>query len=262
MTIDEEMQSYQNKIAPYKEKFFWGRIYDVLQTYDEDFGFFVVHRNPDQINEVFWAVDSLDDLHRGLDLIKQDFSDFLFRHAKEFHHLMLDNENIRSWGYQYESTHIGFRMDLYDLGEFCENLPVESLTMQDIDEVMALDYAIFSEFNASKEEFIEWIQSENDEVFIIKDRKQVIGFIIIIDINGRQCYIRNLGIAENYRSQKLGYQLLMYALRQAKQKGSKKCFLWVGMDNKRAISLYEGIGFVQDLNEAESVFVHKATDNR
>lgn len=248
------MENFKNKIAPYKEKFFFGKVYEVIRIYDEDFGFFVVHKNPDNINEVFWAVNDLEDLKRGLELAKQDFSGFIFRYGKEFNQLMQDKEKIKPWGYRLSDIHVGFRLDLGKIAKIKPNINIELLTLAGIDEVMRLDYSMFDNFNASREELVEMVNSKSDQVFFAKEEGHAIGFIIINDIHDKQCFIRNLGVCETCRGKGIGYQLLMFALNQAKAKGSKSCFLWVGYNNKVAINLYKKAGFVQDFQEGEAVF--------
>ena len=86
------MENHFDKISSFKEKFFWGHIYEVLKVYDFSFGYFLVHKTPDNLNEVFWATNSLEDLNKGLNIIKQDFPNFTFRHGKNYSSLLVETK--------------------------------------------------------------------------------------------------------------------------------------------------------------------------
>src|SRR5690606_29042820 len=131
-----------------------------------------------------------------------------------------------------KDTHIGFRLDLAKFHDSNVTIQVENLSFDTLDDVMKLDYALFDSFNASKEEIVQMIDSKNELCLITKVHHEVIGFIMMSDLQDEQCFIRNLGIAKSHSGKGYGYQLLIYALNKAKQLGSKQCFLWVGSDNE------------------------------
>jgi ribosomal-protein-alanine N-acetyltransferase len=58
--------------------------------------------------------------------------------------------------------------------------------------------------------------------------------------------IERIAVLEEYRGQGLGHQILGFALEKLKATGATRFFLEVRADNKAAIRLYEGCGFVSN----------------
>ena len=94
-------------------------------------------------------------------------------------------------------------------------------------------------------------------ILTIKNSDKLIGFIILEDVLDKHCFLRNIGIDKTFHGKGLGFALLNKALLMVKEKGCTKCFLWVDEGNIKAINLYKKVGFIQDLNEAEVVFIGK-----
>lgn len=259
--VKMEIESIKKRAMSFKENFFYGEFGEVIKYYETEDGIFVVGEN-DGTKEIFWAVNQLEDLRNGLEMIKKDFNHFIFRFGKHYDVLIQEIDLISSWGYRNKNIHIGYRLDFnnFKYGNNKE-LDFETLKLNEIDELMNLDKEIFDLFNASKSEFTECVEDENHLILTIKDKGKIIGFIIIMDVKTDQCFIRNIGIAKEYQGMKLGQELLKKALSIAKNEGSQKCFLWVGRENHSAIHIYEKVGFVLDKNEAESVFVYDNKEN-
>lgn len=69
---------------------------------------------------------------------------------------------------------------------------------------------------------------------------QVVG---ILDLNMRDKYINNIGVAPKQRGKGYGRQIMLFGLRTLMKEGGKHAGLRVHKDNKAAISLYESLGF-------------------
>ncbi|QVK16828.1 GNAT family N-acetyltransferase [Mycoplasmatota bacterium] len=257
-----EINSIRKRAMEFKEQFFFGDLGEIVKYYETDDGIFVVGEDNGN-KEVFWAVNEIEDLRKGLDVIKKDYNHFLFRYGKNYDELLKEIDRITSWGYYYKNMHVGYLLDFNHFKNDVNNdFETYCLKSNEIDELMVLDKEIFDLFNASITEFNEWVEDNNHLILTIKDKGKLIGFIIIHDIKTNQCFIRNIGIAKEYQGMKLGQQLLKKALLQAKNEGCKKCFLWVSRENHSAIHLYEKVGFVIDKNEAEAVFKSDDSENK
>jgi putative acetyltransferase len=63
--------------------------------------------------------------------------------------------------------------------------------------------------------------------------------------DGRRGFIHHLAVAENYRRQDLGREMVERALVQLRLEGIEKCHLFVFDENHGAISFWKQVGFTQ-----------------
>lgn len=91
------------------------------------------------------------------------------------------------------------------------------------------------------------ILNDNNVVFIIKKHNILIGYIFItIDKDYNEGDIEFIGIDEMYRHKGYGRDLMNMALNYFKRHRILELQLWVNSDNKRAINLYNSVGFKLD----------------
>lgn len=65
----------------------------------------------------------------------------------------------------------------------------------------------------------------------------------ILDLNVRKGVVANIGVAPNHRGKSYGRQIMLFGLRKLMEEGRERASLRVHVDNGRAISLYESLGF-------------------
>ena len=75
--------------------------------------------------------------------------------------------------------------------------------------------------------------------------KDMIGTVALKRLNDEHCELKSLYLFEQYHKKGLGYQLLKTAILKAQQDGYKKMYLDTLSSSKKAICLYEKMGFVK-----------------
>jgi len=86
---------------------------------------------------------------------------------------------------------------------------------------------------------------DNDLITVAEVGDQVVGHGRMFTMPGTSAHVADLGMAiiARYRNQGIGSQMLAYLLDWARRKGLHKVTLGVFANNKRAIHIYEKIGF-------------------
>ncbi len=91
------------------------------------------------------------------------------------------------------------------------------------------------------------------------DDKEIIGTVALKRLNNECCELKSLYLLEQYHKKGLGYQLLKIAVFKAQQSGYKRMYLDTLSSSKKAISLYEKMGFVRteryNSNYAADIFM-------
>lgn len=240
----------------YPLNFFYGDIKEMEKKYEFPGGLFVLGENGEE-RELFWGVDTMDNLKGGLKRIREENDDFIFRYAGKLDDVIKNTKVISDWGYHIKSTYVGYFLEVESKDFYTEDMQsIEKLEEKDLREFLRLERSIFDFLNVSKEELNEWIQNEDYMVLGYKIGGQIKGFAII-KIYGDEkewCFLRNLGVAEEERGKGIGETLMRSGLKLAKDRGIKKSMLWVDINNKGARRLYEKIGYKLDENESETVF--------
>ena len=93
---------------------------------------------------------------------------------------------------------------------------------------------------------------------VAMDNKKVIGWCDIVGSNRHACKhlgTLGIGIIKAYRGQGIGYQLINKALVLAKDKGLTRIELTVREDNKRAMELYQKLGFACEGKHINSLLI-------
>lgn len=91
------------------------------------------------------------------------------------------------------------------------------------------------------------------------DNNNIIGTAALKKLNNEHCELKSLYLLEQYHKKGLGYRLLKTALLKAQQVGYKKIYLDTLSSSKKAISLYEKMGFIQieryNTNDKADIFM-------
>lgn len=87
------------------------------------------------------------------------------------------------------------------------------------------------------------------------DDKIAVGFIIgfISQSNNLECYIHQLCVDSAYRNRKIAYNLIKTFIENIRNKGCKKVHMIAKPTNKRAISFYKKLGFVESVNGSNAI---------
>ena len=124
-----------------------------------------------------------------------------------------------------------------------EGWSVEPLEVSDLDEVLAVERASFS--NPWSRQMFLW-EMENAGVsyaYVLRTPTwRVAGFCtawLVLD----ELHINNLAVRPECRGQGAGRKLLNFVLREAAALGASKATLEVRRSNAAALKLYEGLGF-------------------
>lgn len=116
------------------------------------------------------------------------------------------------------------------------------MTVDDIEDIMAIERASFSLPWTYEAYYNELIMNEYAMYIVLEHNEQIIGFCgswVIID----EAHITNIAIDPNYRGKKLGEALLRQVMIIAMQKGAKTMTLEVRVSNIVAQNLYRKLGF-------------------
>lgn len=187
--------------------------------------------------------------------IREKYKDF---DVKVYHCCFLDNiENI-----QYYSSKEGFSNDegmyiikkeLVDEDTFLvrdiEGVHFSSLQFEDEEEIMELVEKQNKVFTSGYS--VEDLKSlkNNTEWFSIaaKHKGEIVGNIVIVikedEVEGKYGWVDDLFVSKEWRKYGIGRNLILKALNELIALGIKESRLEVWSDNKRALSVYESIGY-------------------
>lgn len=237
-----------------KYNFFKGRVEEIINTYESDYGTFLLGKNTNDI-ELLWGVDDLEDLHNFLDKITDEEPElnFVFRYSGELDDVIKKKDIIEEWGYSSKNLYVGYYYhDINDLQ--IEDDDILFAVRSDLDEILGLEREIFDSLNISKTELEDLIK--NDIVLVYKKKNKIKGFVMI-EIYGekdKNCFIRNLGVEKSERGKGIGKKLLLKGLQEAKRRNVVNSMLWVDRENKIARNLYEKVGYNLNKKESEVIF--------
>jgi len=134
----------------------------------------------------------------------------------------------------YEDTGNILRMTIHDL-------VIEDMKETDLEEVMAIEKASFSE-PWNKGMFLQELESPFSYAWVVRDKGHVVGYIcfwLIFD----EAHILNLAVHPRYRNQGIGSLLLAKAINFWERIGIRGAFLEVRVSNVPAQKLYTKFGF-------------------
>ena len=119
-----------------------------------------------------------------------------------------------------------------------------AVTPELIDTLMEIDLQTFSESTFS--EYAAAAMLRNGHVYLLSFGDQVIGTCVTMRCWDRpnEAMILSMGIKPGWRGQGLGQHFIRGVLQKLRQRGLRSACLYVSTDNRRAIKVYEDVGFV------------------
>jgi ribosomal-protein-alanine N-acetyltransferase len=118
---------------------------------------------------------------------------------------------------------------------------IREMTESDLDQICRIEQASFSE-PWNREDFFDSMKNINNRYLVADIEGEIAGYCGYWGIAGEGC-IYNIAVKEEYRGQRIGYQLLSELIRQGYQMGITAFTLEVRQSNTAALSLYERLGF-------------------
>ncbi len=119
--------------------------------------------------------------------------------------------------------------------------PVEEF---DLDGLLALEEASFSEDRLSRRRFQHWIKASNRVFLVAEKNRQVLAYgLVLLHRGTRLARLYSIAVSQLARGQGIGTQLLLALEQAASDKGRLAMRLEVAKDNENAIRLYEGLGY-------------------
>ena len=79
-------------------------------------------------------------------------------------------------------------------------------------------------------------------VYIIKECNKILS-VVSAEVRGRRCIIAHVASHASVRGKGYAYRTLLCAMNSARERGALLCTLWVDVENKSAVKLYEKSGF-------------------
>lgn len=121
------------------------------------------------------------------------------------------------------------------------NVIIEELSLKDVDKIKKLETE--QQINIiSKDNILTDLQTNKTKYFILKSNEDIIGYIAF-DMVLENMDIHSIVIDKDYQKQGHGTYLLKYVFEYAKKNKVSNIFLEVRKSNKKAINLYEKLGF-------------------
>lgn len=169
--------------------------------------------------------------------------------------------NLESNGYEIVSEWMDYWLDNLN------TIPVQSsdITIRDINED---EYTLASSITKDCKgmsrgyngESVEWLKEWNDDeyssIFVAEKDHRIVG-VCAVNLygfdspKGTVLWLREVAVKPTYHSQKIGLDLMLYALSWGIQNGAKRSFLACDRENTQAIRLYENLGYVKKTNRGQ-----------
>lgn len=217
----------------------------------------------DEKAKVDWATNSresfFDGLKETMNLISQD------RTVKK-----VDIEFIPEQ-YISEMEDLGFIIISEWVDFWNDNLTTICLEQSDsliIRRIKENEYQIASEITRSCKDYSrgfkgeslewtkEWNESENSCIFIAEMNNEVIG-ICCVSLYGFESekgvilWLREVAVNPNYHSKKIGLNLIVHGINWGKRNGAVRSFLACDAENRKAIKLYQGLGYERETKRGQ-----------
>lgn len=120
---------------------------------------------------------------------------------------------------------------------------VDSVTPELVDGLIEIDLQTFSESTFS--EYAAAAMLRNGRVFLLRASGVLIGSVVTMRCWDRpnEVMVLSMGIKPGWRGQGLGQRFIEGVLDRLRQRGIRSVCLYVSTDNRRAIKVYEDVGF-------------------
>lgn len=122
---------------------------------------------------------------------------------------------------------------------------LRAATLDDLDAIMALETATFTDDAWSAESMRSELAGEHGHYLVaVDDADAVVGYAgLLAPRGGDDADIQTIAVAPHVRRRGLGRALLSALLAEAAERGASRVFLEVRADNPDAQALYESFGF-------------------
>lgn len=124
------------------------------------------------------------------------------------------------------------------------NLNIRRMTLDDLDQVVAIDRASFSLPWPERSFRFELTDNPASRCWVVEMEGRVIAALVlwlIVD----EAHIATIATHPEHRRQGIGEALMVYALKSASQEGAQSAFLEVRAGNAAAQAMYKKFGFVE-----------------
>lgn len=120
---------------------------------------------------------------------------------------------------------------------------VVDVTAEHVQMMIEIDLQTFAESTFSPYTAAAFLKA--GQVFLLRADDQVIGTCVCLRSWERtnEAIILSMGLRPGWRGQGLGQYFVQQVLDRLRNRGFRSCCLLVGRDNRRAIKLYEDVGF-------------------
>ncbi len=123
-----------------------------------------------------------------------------------------------------------------------EPVAVAPMTLDDLDEVMAIERASFQTPWSRGAFRYELTQNRVARCTVGRTSRQLVGYLCLWEI-GHEIHITNLAVHPSFRRRGIARALLGAMLEEARRTGVELAFLEVRPTNAEALGLYESLGF-------------------
>lgn len=132
-----------------------------------------------------------------------------------------------------------------DNHEDLPGLSIRKMTLEDLDQVVAIDQVSFSLPWPQRSFQFELTDNETARCWVaVVDGRvaaMIVGWMIVDEL-----HVATIATHPDYRGRGIGRQLLLHALHAAKLEGATKSFLEVRESNTVARAMYHSFGYVED----------------
>ena len=122
---------------------------------------------------------------------------------------------------------------------------IRKMTLNDLEQVVAIDQLSFSLPWPARSFQFELTDNAASRSWVVELDGRVIAMLVgwfIVD----ELHVATIATHPEFRGQGIGREILLYALRSAKEEGAIKSFLEVREGNEIAQKMYRSFGFVED----------------
>jgi ribosomal-protein-alanine N-acetyltransferase len=119
---------------------------------------------------------------------------------------------------------------------------MDPMTLQDLDDVLAIEQASFKTPWSRGAFRYELTQNRVARSTVVRAEGKVVGYLCLWEI-GREIHITNIAVDPDWRRRGIARTLIGDMLEGARQRGITQVFLEVRPNNVEALGLYERFGF-------------------
>jgi ribosomal-protein-alanine N-acetyltransferase len=123
-----------------------------------------------------------------------------------------------------------------------EPLAIMPMTLEDLDEVLAIERASFQTPWSRGAFRYELTQNRVARSLVVRAGREIAGYLCLWEI-GHEIHVTNLAVHPEYRRRGIARMLLGSMLEEARARSVELVFLEVRPTNTEALNLYESLGF-------------------